>query len=51
MFSNVQTDTTHLYIIEDLKHLKIEIPIEEIEHMPKAIYKKLIKKEDFGKVI
>ena len=31
---------------EDLKNLKIEVPREEIEHMPKATYKKLIKKED-----
>ena len=34
---------------EDLKHLKIEVPIEEIEHIPKATYEKLIKKRRFMK--
>ena len=34
---------------EDLKHLKIEIPIEEIEYLPKATYIKLIKKKIYQK--
>ena len=34
---------------EDLKHLNIEIPIEEIEHLPKATYIKLIKKKIYQK--
>ena len=32
-----------------MKHLKIEIPIEEVKHIPKATYIKIIKKKIYEK--